>query len=170
MDCVRPNDGHTVRRRVNVGKRLCGIEEGSSLNYVAIHFTLRRVRREAKVNYFLTSIRDAYSSALHSSRTTISIVAFMASHRLTQLPSRTHTSLASKSRPDPFTPVSPLVNSLQSSLLKNARFRPPSCNRDRQVLLLTPFQKSSPNNCALVFPGNQQLGENWSRKLGGDLV
>jgi hypothetical protein len=116
---------HTARR-VNVES---GIEE-----YVVNISCVRGLTLRSQVS--VSSINDAYSSALCSSQSTISTVAFRTSHAvevMSQHSSRQQTA----SRPF-YSRLA--VTRLSTDLpIYNARFRPPSYNRDHQVLLITPL-------------------------------
>ena len=86
------------------------------------------------------------------------------SHR-GHLPTRTHTVLASKSRPDPFTLVSPLLNSLRTSLLTMLASGHPAITEITKYYFLHPSKQVRPVIVLLFSQATNGLGANWSRKL-----
>ena len=81
------------------------------------------------------------------------------------LPTRTHTVLASKSRPDPFTLVSPLLNSLRTSLLTMLASGHPAITEITKYYFLHPSKQVRPVIVLLFSQATNGLGANWSRKL-----
>ena len=80
-------------------------------------------------------------------------------------PTRTHTVLASKSRPDPFTLVSPLLSSLRTSLLTMLASGHPAITEITKYYLLHPSKQVRPVIVLLFSQATNGLGANWSRKL-----
>ena len=81
------------------------------------------------------------------------------------LPTRTHTVLASKSRPDPFTLVSPLLSSLRTSLLTMLASGHPAITEITKYYFLHPSKQVRPVIVLLFSQATNGLGANWSRKL-----
>ena len=86
-------------------------------------------------------------------------------HSRGHLLTRTHTDLASKSRPDPFTLVSPLLNSLRSSLLTMLASGHPAITEITKYYFLHPSKQVRPVIVLLFSQATNGLGANWSRKL-----
>ena len=87
------------------------------------------------------------------------------SHSYGHLPTRTHTVLASKPRPDPFTLVSPLLNSLRTSLLTMLGSGHPAITEITNYYFLHPSKQVRPVIVLLFSQATNGLGANWSRKL-----
>src|ERR1700678_4052988 len=81
------------------------------------------------------------------------------------VPTRTHTVLASKPRPDPFTLVSPLFNSLRTSLFTMLGSGHPAITEITKYYLLHPSKQVRPVIVLLISQATNGLGANWSRKL-----
>ena len=81
------------------------------------------------------------------------------------VPSRTHTVLASKPRPDPFTLVSPLLDSLRTSLFTILGSGHPAITEITKYYLLHPSKQVRPVIVLLISQATNGLGANWSRKL-----
>ena len=86
-------------------------------------------------------------------------------HNRVHLPTRTHAVLASKSRPDPFTLVSPLLNSLRTSLLTMLASGHPAITEITKYYFLHPSKQVRPVIVLLFSQATNGLGANWSRKL-----
>ena len=80
-------------------------------------------------------------------------------------PTRTHTVLASKSRPDPFTLVSPLLSSLRTSLLTMLASGHPAITEITKYYFSSPSKQVRPVIVLLFSQATNGLGANWSRKL-----
>ena len=78
---------------------------------------------------------------------------------------RTHTVIASKSRPDPFTLVSPLLDSLRASLLTMLASGHPAITEITKYYFLHPSKQVRPVIVLLFSQATNGLGANWSRKL-----
>ena len=87
------------------------------------------------------------------------------SHSRGHFPTRTHTVLASKSRPDPFTLVSPLLSSLRASLLTMLASGHPAITEITKYYFLHPSKQVRPVIVLLFSQATNGLGANWSRKL-----
>ena len=87
------------------------------------------------------------------------------SNSQSHLPTRTHAVLASKPRPDPFTLVSPLLNSLRTSLLTMLASGHPAITEITNYYFLHPSKQVRPVIVLLFSQATNGLGANWSRKL-----
>jgi hexaprenyl-diphosphate synthase len=81
------------------------------------------------------------------------------------VPTRTHTVLANKPRPDPFTLVSPLLDSLRTSLFTMLGSGHPAITEITKYYLLHPSKQVRPVIVLLISQATNGLGANWSRKL-----
>ena len=81
------------------------------------------------------------------------------------VPTRTHTVLASKSRPDPFTLVSPLLNSLRTSLFTMLGSGHPAITEITKYYFLHPSKQVRPVIVLLFSQATNGLCANWPRKL-----
>ena len=87
------------------------------------------------------------------------------SHRRGHVPTRTYTVLASKPRPDPFTLVSPLLNSLRTSLFTMLGSGHPAITEITKYYFLHPSKQVRPVIVLLLSQATNGLGANWSHKL-----
>ena len=82
-----------------------------------------------------------------------------------RIPTRSHTALATKTRPDPFALVAPLLSSLRTSLLTMLGSGHPAITEITKYYFLHPSKQVRPVIVLLFSQATNGLGTNWSRKL-----